>query len=108
MILGVAGDEGIGPAALMLIPVLLIGAVYLVIKKTAQIKVQEKTREDSPFVAKRPTAGCEYGEINHNYSHDLSRKIAQLDSFLKNGIIEKAEYNVLLAKYKKIYEEQQK
>ena len=43
---------------------------------------------------------CEYGAKNHEYSHEEERRLEQLDSFLKNGIIDKAEYQVLLDRYK--------
>lgn len=44
---------------------------------------------------------CEYGDVNHQYSHDQQRRLQQLDSFLKNGIIDKEEYQVLYNKYTK-------
>ena len=44
--------------------------------------------------------GCVYGAENHEYSHEEERRVAQLDNFLKNGIIDRAEYQVLLKRYK--------
>ncbi len=43
---------------------------------------------------------CDYGTENHEYSHDMARRVEQLDSFLANGLIDKAEYDVLLRKYR--------
>ncbi len=43
---------------------------------------------------------CDYGTENHEYSHDMARRVEQLDSFLRNGLIDKAEYDVLLRKYR--------
>ena len=42
---------------------------------------------------------CEYGDENHSFSHDSEQRLAQLDSFLKNGIIDRAEYQVLKKRY---------
>ena len=76
-------------------------------------------KSDAPPRAKNPAGGggfreivekitgldkeaeeCEYGAENHEYSHEEERRVAQLDNFLKNGIIDKAEYQVLLKRYK--------
>lgn len=42
---------------------------------------------------------CEYGDENHSFSHDSEQRLAQLDDFLKNGIIDRAEYQVLKKRY---------
>ena len=42
---------------------------------------------------------CEYGDENHSFSHDNEQRLAQLDDFLKNGIIDRAEYQVLKKRY---------
>ena len=44
---------------------------------------------------------CEYGAENHEYSHEEERRVAQLDNFLKNGIIDKAEYRTLRERYER-------
>ena len=48
---------------------------------------------------------CDYGELNCDFSHDYESRVSQLDSFLKNGLIDRAEYNVLLKKYTENYKE---
>ncbi len=50
---------------------------------------------------RRRDDNCDYGDINHQYSHDHQRRMEQLDSFLKNGIIDRAEYNVLKERYQR-------
>ena len=42
---------------------------------------------------------CDYGEVNHRYSHDTQRRLEQLDGFLKSGLIDREEYRVLYRKY---------
>ena len=36
-----------------------------------------------------------------HFAHDKARRIAQLDDFLKNGIIDKAEYRTLRDRYER-------
>ena len=42
---------------------------------------------------------CEYGEINHRFSHASDRRVAQLDGYLKAGLIDKKEYAQMLERY---------
>lgn len=86
--------------------VVTFAAVFAIIKKTGETKKQELTREQRPMAPMRPSeTDCSYGDINCDYSHEYKRRIAQLNNFLANGIIDRQEYNVLLARYKKRYEE---
>ena len=48
---------------------------------------------------------CEYGEVNHQYSHSVERRTAQLDGYLKAGLIDKKEYNQMLERYKRMDQE---
>lgn len=47
-----------------------------------------------------PCIVCENTGENH-FVRDKARRIAQLDDFLKNGIIDKAEYRRLLDRYER-------
>ena len=62
-------------------------------------------RQNAPKSAERPvyTPKAVYDEnaAAANFSHDRQQRISQLDSFLKNGIIDKEEYKVLLSRYEK-------
>lgn len=54
---------------------------------------------------------CEYGEVNHQYSHDSQRRVQQLKGYLEAGLIDKKEYAQMLERYTrqdKIYEEYNK
>ena len=54
---------------------------------------------------------CEYGEVNHQYSHDSQRRAQQLKGYLEAGLIDKKEYAQMLERYTrqdKIYEEYNK
>ena len=100
--------ESGGDALGILIAVIFgAAAVLVVVQKSAKTKKDEKSREEKVYSAARPTANasCDYGELNCDYSHDYQRRVEQLNAFLKNGTIDKAEYNVLLERYRQNYEE---
>ena len=44
---------------------------------------------------------CDYGEINHKFSHESEGRIKQLDGYLQAGLIDKKEYAQMLERYKK-------
>ncbi len=44
---------------------------------------------------------CEYGEVNHAYSHENQARVAQLDGYLKAGLIDKKEYRQMLERYRR-------
>ena len=62
-------------------------------------------RQNAPKPAERPvyTPQTVYNEnaSAENFQRDRQRRIAQLDGFLKNGIIDKEEYKVLLSRYER-------
>lgn len=62
-------------------------------------------RQNPPKPAERPvyTPQTVYNEnaSAENFQRDRQRRIAQLDGFLKNGIIDKEEYKVLLSRYER-------
>ena len=43
---------------------------------------------------------CDNTGVDH-FAHDRAQRIAQLDAFLKNGIIDKAEYRTLRERYER-------
>lgn len=98
------GSEGLG-----ILIAIIIGAVavFAAVRKAAKTKKEEQRLADKVYTPKRPTApdSCDYGEANCDYSHDYERRVAQLNEFLKNGTIGRKEYNVLLERYRKNYEE---
>ena len=69
--------------------------------KPFSIFTKEATMEDFSFSHKKKPESCDYGQVNHTFSHDQQRRLEQLDSFLKNGLIEKDEYRKLRARYMK-------
>ena len=55
-----------------------------------------------PSLARRSSRrddDCEYGEVNHHYSHQSEKRVAQLDGYLKAGLIDKKEYAQMLERY---------
>lgn len=100
------GSEGLG----ILIAVIFGAAAVLVaVQKTAETKKKEQKLAEKVYIASKPTVpvNCDFGEINCDYSHDYQRRVEQLNNFLKNGTIDRNEYNVLLERYRKNYEEHQ-
>lgn len=108
MLLSFAGAaSGLDEGFFVVVLTLAIGvfAVWAAVKRAAQTKKKEQSLEErfTPRVSNIPD--CDYGELNCDFSHDHESRISQLDSFLKNGIIDRAEYNVLLKKYTENYKE---
>lgn len=102
---GAASELGEGFFVVILTLAIGVFAIWAAAKKTAQTKKKEQSLEErfTPRVSNMPD--CDYGELNCDFSHDYANRVAQLDSFLKNGIIDRAEYNVLMKKYTENYEE---
>ena len=42
---------------------------------------------------------CDYGEVNHRYSHQNEKRVAQLKGYLDAGLIDKKESNEMLERY---------
>lgn len=86
-------------------------------KKTKGGSSAKKTSEDNPAPAakplkqSRPVSAPKASAPERKYydstcmeadsKHDHDRRIEQLDNFLKDGIIGKEEYRILLARYQK-------
>lgn len=102
---GAASELGEGFFVVILTLAIGVFAIWAAAKKTAQTKKKEQSLEErfTPRVSNIPD--CDYGELNCDFSHDHESRVSQLDSFLKNGIIDRAEYNVLLKKYTENYKE---
>lgn len=45
---------------------------------------------------------CAYGEENHRFSHNSERRVAQLDGYLKAGLIDRKEYAQMLERYQRM------
>jgi hypothetical protein len=90
--------EAGGYAALLLVVV----AAYIVIKLGNKIKL--KPKEDK--VCSGEDVGLSHQHQQRSYTaqeiqdRDEQRRMEQLDSFLKNGLIDKKEYLALKARYK--------
>ena len=55
-----------------------------------------------PALAKRRAQkdeDCDYGEVNHQYSHSNEKRVAQLKGYLDAGLIDKKEYAQMLERY---------
>ena len=102
---GAASELGEGFFVVILTLAIGVFAIWAAAKKTAQTKKKEQSLEErfTPRVSNIPD--CDYGELNCDFSHDHESRVSQLDSFLKNGLIDRAEYNVLLKKYTENYKE---
>lgn len=111
-------SAGGGEAIVGIIAIALIVAVVVFAVKAGKKAAQKKSAEAAPVQWKRPdndrrqnapkpaerpvyTPQAVYSEnaSAENFQRDRQRRIAQLDGFLKNGIIDKEEYKVLLSRY---------
>ena len=109
--------HGIDPPLIYWLPwlglVLLVVLLIAVIKKLA--KAGRDAAEDKPPVAARPRrdprtksftqpeahcVSCELSGEDH-FARDRAQRIAQLDEWLKNGLIEKDEYLMLKQHYQR-------
>ena len=90
--------------AIPLALLLAAAVIAIAVVKTVRTRQMESDAVGSYSSKSRaPTAQDKSGfdAANSSYSHDRARRQAQLDSFLKNGIIDKAEYLVLIDRYRK-------
>ena len=113
-------SAGGGSVIWLILAIALIIAIMVVavkaMKKAAQKNSAESApvqwtrpdndrRQNAPKPAERPvyTPQTVYNEnaSAENFQRDRQRRIAQLDGFLKNGIIDKEEYKVLLSRYER-------
>ena len=51
--------------------------------------------------AKTEEHDCDYGNVNHEFSHRNEGRIAQLDGYLKAGLIDRKEYQQMLERYRR-------
>ena len=73
------------------------------LKKRDERMAQAQRAPRHPLSPDMPDAACvvcdNTGE--DHFAHDKAQRIAQLDTFLKNGIIDKAEYRTLRERYER-------
>ena len=73
------------------------------LKKRDERMAQAQRAPRHPLPPDMPDAACvvcdNTGE--DHFAHDKAQRIAQLDAFLKNGIIDKAEYRTLRERYER-------
>ena len=62
-------------------------------------RMAKRDEEEAHRYQQSVNRDCEYGDENHSFSHDNEQRLAQLDDFLKNGIIDRTEYQVLKKRY---------
>lgn len=90
----------------------IIGGCFTLIKKAAKknkesaamagyVKRKESRLEDKPLFSKNSTAPAVYNERSAEelFLRDKQKRLEQLEVFLKNGIVNKAEYNLLKKRY---------
>lgn len=119
ILMNVIGAGG-GSAILVILAIALIVAVAIIGLKAGKKAIKQKTEDQAPVQWKRPDndrrqnapkpaerpvytpqAGYNENAPAENFQRDRQRRIAQLDDFLKNGIIDKEEYKVLLSRYER-------
>ena len=85
-----AGEDGF-IALIIVLALFVIGAsVYVMLKAAKKLPAVPKKREP-----------CEFGKINHEFSHDAGRRMIQLEGFYKDGLIDRGEYEFLKERWSK-------
>ena len=74
--------------------IVLFSAVVIGISAFAIGKAAKKAKAAMPVIKKKQEP-CEFGKANHEFSHDAAQRLAQLDGFYKDGLIDRAEYERL-------------
>lgn len=107
-----SNGEGIIVALLSIIVIAaLIGTVFVLMKKAAKkgtgfaamkkTASREKAVEDKPSFSTGSGSPAVYNENSAQelFLRDRQKRLEQLDVFLKNGIVDKEEYNLLKKRY---------
>ena len=113
-------SAGGGGVILFFLAIALIAAVVVIAVKAGKKAAQKNSagsapvqwtrpdndrRQNAPKPVERPVYPPQavYNEnaSAENFQRDRQRRIAQLDGFLKNGIIDKEEYKALLSRYER-------
>ena len=103
----ITAAENSGSIALVFVLFIVIFCAAVVIAAVRKTKKQQKPGEtDKPLRSYTthedvPDAHCVVCENtgDDHFARDKARRIAQLDDFLKNGIIDKAEYRKLRERF---------
>ena len=89
------------PFYLVIVWLVVVLSIVIV---TTRIAAQQKKNASAPRRALRRTArddDCEFGDTNHEYSHQNDRRLQQLNGYLKAGIIDQKGYREMLERYRK-------
>ena len=91
---------------------LIIYLVLIVLRAARKPKKTSAATKTTAATADRPTPtipslvrrhsqkdDCDYGEVNHSYSHTSEKRVAQLKGYLDAGLIDKKEYAQMLERY---------
>ena len=122
MVRGMASSEGGSPllivmASIFMIAVVLVGiaAKKAAVRRAADTPPSERVRQAVPTARSRsagaagtqgaarvaPTISMEGYDSASNTERDQQRRRQQLDTFLKNGIIDRREYLMLLERHER-------
>ena len=82
--------------------------VFAIVVTTTRIAAKQKKRQSGSVarpISPRRRAGhdddCEFGGVNHEYSHQNDRRLQQLNGYLKAGLIDQKEYREMLERYRR-------
>ena len=97
-------EEGNTAAVFLIAAVVVVSAfVALVSKLSASKKTSHasaKAKAHEPRVSAKPDSGSDHKDaLRCTCAHGRQRYLDQAELFLKNGIIDKAEYNVMKERY---------
>jgi len=91
LVLALLGNLTEGEGAFILVPLLAVAVIGGVLG----VILGKKRKMAAPMFVSKKQKPCEFGKANHEFSHDAQRRIAQLEGFYKDGLIDRAEYELL-------------
>lgn len=104
------------------LPTLILFLFYVIVRIAANNKHAKNGKKSAPAASQPRTAAgkkadaqevelwkpreraedCEYGSVNHVYSHNSQRRVKQLDGYLAAGLIDRKEYRQMLERYTRL------
>ena len=98
-------DLGDFPLPFLLFIVIIVGfVIFSAVKTSKKNGAGDRTPGQRSAPARRSALGSEHAEqaVHCHHSTGKQKYLEQLDSFLANGIIDRAEYRLLKERYSKL------
>ena len=91
LLLALLGNLAEGGEIIFLLPILMLAVIGVVLG----LVLGKKHKKTTPMFVSKKQEPCEFGKANHEFSHDAAQRLEQLEGFYKDGLIDRAEYELL-------------